>query len=56
MLTKWIALLGIVAMLAACSTTPAPHATSATVWDGGTWNSMLGYHGPANARVVNAPQ
>lgn len=54
-MSKWIALLGLAAALAACSHQPAHHA-SAQPWNGGTWNSVLGYHGPANAAVVNAPQ
>jgi hypothetical protein len=54
---KWIAMLGLAAMLAACSHGPVqPQAGQGQDWNGGTWNSVLGYHGPANARVVNAPQ
>lgn len=54
-MSKWIALLGLAAMLAACSHGPERQA-QAQPWNGGTWNSVLGYHGPASAMLVNAPQ
>lgn len=45
----WIAL----ALVAGCATLQdgSPH-----VWNGGIWNSMLGYHGPDNAVVVGGPR
>jgi hypothetical protein len=57
-MTRWITMLGLAALLAACSHGPVQPqgSTAAQDWNGGTWNSVLGYHGPANARVVNAPQ
>jgi starvation-inducible outer membrane lipoprotein len=51
MLSKWIALLGLAAMLAACSTPPT-RTTQNEPWNGGIWNSVLGYVGPANQMVV----
>lgn len=51
MLKKCIALAGLAALLAACSSTPAPVAQSQP-WNGGTWNSVLGYHGPTNAMAA----
>ena len=54
-MTKWLAILGAVAVLAACSHVPAQGQASAGPWNGGTWNSVLGYHGPDNAMVVSAP-
>lgn len=52
MLKKCIALAGLAALLAACSTAPTPVGQSQP-WNGGTWNSVLGYHGPTN--VMDAP-
>lgn len=53
MMKKWMAVLGIAAALAACAHPP----TGASVhepWNGGIWNSVLGYHGPYN--VMNDGQ
>lgn len=51
---RWIALLACVAALAACANTPSdPSAPRA--WNGGIWNSTLGYIGPANTVVVGGP-
>ena len=52
---KWMAILGAAAVLAACSHGPAQRQASAEPWNGGTWNSVLGYHGPDNAMVISAP-
>jgi len=53
---RWIALLGCAAILAACSNLPPTHATAADhQWNGGVWNSVLGYIGPANAVVAGGP-
>lgn len=52
---KIVALLGLVAMLAGCAGTPGEQQASAEPWNGGTWNSVLGYHGPANAMVTGGP-
>ncbi len=49
-MAKWIAIVGLVATLAACSHGPAQ--PEAAAWNGGIWNSVLGYHGPDNARVM----
>jgi hypothetical protein len=52
MLRKWIALLGLAALLAACSTPPV-QSTKTEPWNGGLWNSVLGYVGPNNTLVTN---
>lgn len=49
---KWIAIVGLAATLAACSHAPAQPQAAAPVWNAGVWNSVLGYHGPDNARVM----
>lgn len=54
MRSKWIALSGVVALLAACAH-PAGPQQAKEPWNGGTWNSVLGYHGPANAMVAGGP-
>lgn len=51
MLMKCIALAGLAALLAACSSTPTAVAEHQP-WNGGTWNSVLGYHGPTNAMAA----
>ncbi len=53
MLIRCIALVATLA-LGACTTAPAPQA-QAEPWNGGIWNSVLGYHGPANATVAGGP-
>lgn len=54
MITRWIALLGLAAALGGCAAVPsAPLQPEA--WNGGVWNSMLGYHGPSNANVMGGP-
>ena len=49
---KWCALLALAALLGACATGPstssAPKKATQSSWNNGTWNSVLGYHGPAN--------
>ena len=52
MRSKWIALLATVALLSACAA-PATHVTQKQPWNGGIWNSTLGYVGPANVMVTN---
>lgn len=54
MIVRWIALLGTAALLAACSAPPT-QATHHQEWNGGVWNSVLGYVGPDNARVTGGP-
>lgn len=50
MLTRLFAL-GLAAALAGCAGPATTEvAATATPWNGGTWNSVLGYHGPTNAR------
>jgi hypothetical protein len=51
MWSKWIALFGLVAVLAACAAPPATTASNEP-WNGGIWNSVLGYVGPANQMVM----
>lgn len=49
---RWTVLLAAAAlMLGGCALQPPAE----TAWDGGTWNSVLGYHGPANAMQVGGP-
>lgn len=55
MLKKWITLLGAAALLSACAQAPAGRQAAAQPWNGGTWNSVLGYVGPANAMVAGGP-
>lgn len=54
-MTRWITLLGVVAALAGCGNLPPAHSTDHARWDGGIWNSVLGYHGPANATIDGGP-
>jgi hypothetical protein len=54
MIVRWIALLGAATLLAACSAPPT-YATDHAEWNGGVWNSVLGYVGPDNARVTGGP-
>ncbi|WP_298923320.1 hypothetical protein [uncultured Ramlibacter sp.] len=50
------ALAGAIATLTACASVPPATDTStagasptAHVWNGGVWNSMIGYNGPSNS-------
>ena len=53
---RWIALLAVALAVVGCAGTPPVHTAAAdSQWNGGTWNSVLGYHGPANAVVVGGP-
>jgi hypothetical protein len=52
MFAKWIALMGLAALLSACAHAPAQSQASAEPWNGGIWNSVLGYHGPANVMTL----
>lgn len=47
MLKRWMALLGVVALLAACAH-PVNEQYVQEPWNGGTWNTVLGYLGPYN--------
>jgi hypothetical protein len=41
--------LALAALLSGCANTPARTATPRSAhWNDGVWNSVLGYHGPAN--------
>lgn len=53
---KWIALActWLALALAGCGSAPSSPG-NAGVWNGGVWNSMLGYHGPSNVVVAGAP-
>jgi starvation-inducible outer membrane lipoprotein len=54
MRSKWIALLALSAALAACATAPETVAQKQPQpWNGGIWNSVLGYVGPNNVMVTN---
>ena len=56
MIARWIAILGLAAVLSACAHGPSTQATVAdNEWNGGTWNSVLGYHGPTSAMVSGGP-
>jgi uncharacterized lipoprotein YajG len=56
MYRQWIVLLGLAAMLAGCAAPPtrtaAQEPAAQQPWNGGIWNSVLGYVGPANQMVV----
>ena len=52
MRSKWIALLALAALLSACANAPT-HVAQAQPWNGGIWNSVLGYIGPNNVMVTN---
>ena len=36
-------------LLSACAGAPERAASTAPPWNSGVWNSVMGYHGPANA-------
>jgi hypothetical protein len=56
MSTRWIALLAVAFALGGCASAPPAHVASADAhWNDGIWNSVLGYHGPANAVVTGGP-
>lgn len=56
MLIRLIAILGLVVALGGCAGAPMLNAQPGdTLWNGGTWNSVLGYHGPANAAAGGGP-
>ena len=56
MLIRWIALLAAALALGGCASAPVQQATVAdSQWNGGIWNSVLGYHGPSNAVIVGGP-
>lgn len=46
MSNRFLAALALAAALAGCASQPS---ASDTAWNGGTWNSMLGFHGPTNS-------
>jgi hypothetical protein len=52
---RWIALLAVALALGGCAAAPPVHHTADSQWNGGVWNSVLGYHGPANSVVVGGP-
>ena len=55
MLIRWIALSALAAALTGCAGAPMLNSQADPLWNSGTWNSVLGYHGPANATVVGGP-
>lgn len=55
MMKKWIAIAGVAALLAACGTAPS-HEAQPQPWNGGIWNSVLGYHGPTNVTAAPTAQ
>jgi hypothetical protein len=48
MITRWIVLLGLAALLAACASPRGGEQQVMEPWNGGVWNSVLGYVGPYN--------
>jgi hypothetical protein len=54
MTARWIVLLATAALLSACASAPERPAQR-EAWNGGIWNSVLGYVGPANVIVAGAP-
>lgn len=54
MKTKWMAVMVLAAVLAGCAATDVPKRTVGERWNGGVWNSVLGYHGPDNAMAAPA--
>jgi len=52
MRSKWIALAALAALLSACAAPPT-EVGSTQPWNGGIWNSVLGYIGPNNVMVTN---
>lgn len=52
---KWTALLGLAALLAACAHPVTGEEQAIHVWNGGIWNSVLGYNGPSNGMVDGGP-
>jgi hypothetical protein len=50
-----MALAAVIVALAGCTHTPADPAAPQRAWNDGIWNSVLGYHGPANAAVAGGP-
>lgn len=52
---RWIALLALAALLGGCATAPGASMDDGGRWNGGTWNSVLGYHGPANSIIAGGP-
>ena len=56
MLIRWIALVAVALALAGCAGSPQlQHTAADSAWNGGIWNSVLGYVGPASSMVVGGP-
>ena len=53
MRSKWFAVLALAALLSACASPPPSQVAGAQPWNGGIWNSVLGYVGPDNVMVTN---
>lgn len=54
MRSKWIALAALAALLSACAAAPTQVVSKEPQpWNGGIWNSVLGYVGPNNVMVTN---
>lgn len=49
---KWIVVAAAAALLTACAA-PPERTAQREPWNGGVWNSVLGYVGPANVMVTN---
>jgi hypothetical protein len=47
MISRWIVLLGFATLLSACAS-PRSEQQAMEPWNGGIWNSVLGYVGPYN--------
>jgi len=52
---RWNRRLAPLALLAALLAGCAGTQDDGGRWDGGTWNSVLGYHGPTSAQIAGGP-
>ena len=54
MKSRWIVALGLAALLGGCAFAPRTDSVAADrTWNDGIWNSVMGYHGPANTIALS---